>query len=241
MSLAHHWEPRELTHGLTKNRQVRTIVKRGVDSGLVVRERCGDEVCAGRHAAADVLDGHAVGHDEGVALGPQVTHGLLEGATVRTRAIRGVDGHDVGTGVHAGNRVAQGRRDVDALVPLLPQADDGNLDAALDGSNVRKALAADGRRPSQLTGARHLGNGLRVAQRLAWIGLDAHDELALERLDQRIHRHGTPLLAELGIPGLDEVLGRADKRGVAAQFAIDYGRLLDGRHSLAEEALAHGT
>ena len=80
--------------------------------------------------------------------------------------------------------MAQRGRDVDALVALLPQADHGHLDAALDGGDVGEALAADGSGSPELAGARHGGHELGRAQRLSRIGLDGDDELALERLDE---------------------------------------------------------
>ena len=86
--------------------------------------------------------------------------------------------------------MAQRGRDVDAVVTLLPEADDGNLNAALDGGNVREALAADCCGTAQLAGAGNLGHGLRVPHGFSGIRLDAHDELALEGLDERIDSHG---------------------------------------------------
>ena len=85
--------------------------------------------------------------------------------------------------------MAQRRGDVDALMAVLPQADDRDLDAALDCGDVGEALAADGRGAPQLAGARHGRHVLGRAQRLAGIGLDADDELALKGFDQGMHGH----------------------------------------------------
>ena len=76
--------------------------------------------------------------------------------------------------------------------PAATQARAWRNDAALDGGDVGEALAADGRGASQLAGARHGRHVLGRAQRLAGIGLDADDELALEGFDQGMHGHGIP-------------------------------------------------
>ena len=70
----------------------------------------------------------------------QRTEGVLDGLAIGTWAISGINCHDIGTGGNAGASVAQRRRDVDALVPILPQADDGDLTAALNGGDVGKRL-----------------------------------------------------------------------------------------------------
>ena len=85
--------------------------------------------------------------------------------------------------------MTQRRRDVNALVPILPQADDGNLTATLNGGNVGKALATNGGGAAELASARHLSHGLGRTKRLAHIRLNAHDELALQGLNQRIDGH----------------------------------------------------
>ncbi len=80
--------------------------------------------------------------------------------------------------------MAQRGRDEDAVVALLPQANDGHFHATLDGSDVGEALAANGRSAAELAGARDLGHGLRMAHGLAGIGLHRRDEAAAERVDK---------------------------------------------------------
>ena len=119
----------------------------------------------------------------------QRTESIFDGLAIGTRTIGGVDRHDIGTRSNAGASVAQRRRDVNALVPILPQADNRNLTATLNGGNVGKALAANGGGAAELASARHLSHGLRRTKRLAHIRLNAHDELALQGLNQRIDGH----------------------------------------------------
>ena len=119
----------------------------------------------------------------------QRTEGILDRLAIGARTIGGVDRHDIGTGSNAGASVTQRRRDVNALVPILPQADDGNLTATLNGGNVGKALAANGGGAAELASARHLSHGLGRTKRLAHIRLNAHDELALQGLNQWIDGH----------------------------------------------------
>ena len=85
--------------------------------------------------------------------------------------------------------MTQCRRDINAFVPILPQADDGNLTATLNGGNVSKALAANGGGAAQLASARHLSHGLGRTKWLAHICLNAHDKLTLQGLNKRIDGH----------------------------------------------------
>ena len=119
----------------------------------------------------------------------QRAEGILDRLTIGARTIGGVDRHDIGTGSNAGASVTQRRRDVNALVPILPQADNRNLTAALNGGNVGKALAANGGGAAKLASAGHLSHGLGRTKRLAHIRLNAHDELTLQGLNQRIDGH----------------------------------------------------
>ena len=153
-----------------------------------MRKRGGHQIEAHVDCTANVLDGGAVSHQEH-AFFVQRTEGVLDGLAIGARAIGGIDSHDVGTGGNAGTSMTQRRRDIDALVPILPQADDGNLAAALNGGDVCKALAANGSGATELAGARHLSHGLGRTERLAHIGLNAHNELALQGLNQRIDGH----------------------------------------------------
>ena len=125
---------------------------------------------------------------------------VLERLAIGTRAIGSVDCHDIGTGGNAGASMTQRRRDVDALVPILPQADDGDLAAALNGGDVGKPLAANGGGTAKLTGARHLSHSLGCTKRLTHIGLDTHDELALQGLNQWINGHFHLNLSQNGLP-----------------------------------------
>lgn len=97
----------------------------------------------------------------------QRAEGILDRLAIGTRTIGGVDRHDIGTRSNAGTSVTQRRRDVNALVPVLPQTDDGNLTATLNGGNVGKALAANGGGAAKLASARHLSHGLGRTKRLA--------------------------------------------------------------------------
>ena len=153
-----------------------------------MRKRGGYKVEAHINRTANVLDGGTIRHQEHTLL-VQRAEGILDRLAVGTRAIGGVDRHDIGTGSNAGASVTQRRRDVNALVPILPQADDGNLTATLNGGNVGKALAANGGGATELASARHLSHGLGRTKRLAHIRLNAHDELALQGLNQRIDGH----------------------------------------------------
>lgn len=119
----------------------------------------------------------------------QRAEGILDGLAIGTRTIGGVDRHDIGTGSNAGASVTQRRRDVNALVSILPQADNRNLTATLNSGNVGKALTANGGGAAKLASARHLSHGLGRTKRLAHIRLNAHDELALQGLNQRIDGH----------------------------------------------------
>ena len=157
-----------------------------------MRKRRRDDVAADLDGIPDVLDGHAVCHDKGLALGTQVADRLCEGPSVRAGTVGRIECDDVGARVHAGNGMAQRRRDVDPLMPFLPEADDGDLDPALDGSDVGESLAADGSASSLLAGLCHLCHGLGMAKRLSRIGLDRDNELAFERLNQRRDFHLSP-------------------------------------------------
>ena len=137
---------------------------------------------------ANVLDGGTIRHQEHTLL-VQRTEGVLDGLAIGTRTIGGIDRHDIGTRGNAGASVTQRRRDVNALVPILPQADNRNLTATLNGGNVGKALTANGGGAAKLASARHLSHGLGRTKRLAHIRLNAHDELALQGLNQRIDGH----------------------------------------------------
>ena len=86
--------------------------------------------------------------------------GVFERGAVGTQAARRVDRDDIGACGDAGARMAGGRRDVNALVALFPQTDDGNLDAALDGGDIGEALATNGRGAAQLGRTGDLGHGL---------------------------------------------------------------------------------
>ena len=90
--------------------------------------------------------------------------------------------------MNASDGVTQGGGDVNALVTLFPQTDDGNLNATLDGCDVGKTLAANGAGASQFACARHLSHGFGVTQRFAHVGLNAGNELALQLLNEG--RHG---------------------------------------------------
>ena len=153
-----------------------------------MRKRGGHQVEAHVDSTTNILDSSTVGHQEHALL-VQWTEGVLDGLAIGTRAISGINCHDVGTGGNAGASMTQRRRDVDALVSILPQADDGDLAAALNGGDVGKTLAANGGGAAELASARHLGHGLGRTKRLAHIRLNAHDELALQGLDQRINGH----------------------------------------------------
>ena len=82
--------------------------------------------------------------------------------------------------------MTQRRRDVDALVSFLPNADDGHLGTSLNSGNVGKSLAADSASAAQLAGACHLRHRFRVAQGLTHVGLAAYNELPLELLNNGI-------------------------------------------------------
>lgn len=111
-----------------------------------MRQRGGHQVEAHVDSTTNILDGGTVGHQEHALL-VQRTESIFDGLAIGTRTIGGVDRHDIGTRSNAGASVAQRRRDVNALVPILPQADNRNLTATLNGGNVGKALAANGGAP----------------------------------------------------------------------------------------------
>ena len=50
----------------------------------------------------------------------QRTEGILDRLAIGARTIGGVDRHDIGTSSNAGAGVTQRRRDVNALVSILP-------------------------------------------------------------------------------------------------------------------------
>ena len=111
-----------------------------------MRECGGYQVEAHINRTANVLDGGTIRHQEHTLL-VQRAEGILDRLAIGTRTIGGVDRHDIGTRSNAGTSVTQRRRDVNALVPVLPQTDDGNLTATLNGGNVGKALAANAAAP----------------------------------------------------------------------------------------------
>ena len=84
--------------------------------------------------------------------------------------------------------MTQRRRDVNALVPILPQADDGNLTATLNGGNVGKALAPNGGGAAELASARHLRHGLGRTKLARPYTPERSNELALQGLNQRMRR-----------------------------------------------------
>ena len=129
----------------------------------------------------------------------QRTEGILDRLAIGARTIGGVDRHDIGTSSNAGAGVTQRRRDVNALVSILPQANNRNLTATLNGGNVGKALAANGGGAAEFASARHLSHGLGRTKRLAHIRLNAHDELTLQRLNQRINGHFNLNLSQNGL------------------------------------------
>lgn len=83
-----------------------------------MRKRGGYKVEAHINRTANVLDGGTVGHQEHTLL-VQRTEGVLDGLAIGTRTIGGIDRHDIGTRGNAGTSMAQRRRDVNALVPIL--------------------------------------------------------------------------------------------------------------------------
>ena len=176
----------ELLHGLAHQRHIRAVSHAAVDGGARVRKRGGGDIAADGERMADVLDGGAVRHHEHALL-LQRTHRVLKRLAVGARAIGSVDCHDVGACHHAGARMTQRGRDVDALVAFLPDADDGHLSSAFDGRDIGQALAADAASAAQLARTGHLRHGLGVAQRLAHIRLAAGDDLAAQLLDNGIH------------------------------------------------------
>ena len=142
-TLANDRKAGEFLSRLTQERQVGAIGHGAVDGGDAVRKRGGYQVKAHINSTANVLDGGTIRHQEYTLL-VQRAEGILDRLAIGARTIGGVDRHDIGTGSNAGASVTQRRRDVNALVPILPQADDGNLTATLNGGNVGKALAPNG-------------------------------------------------------------------------------------------------
>ena len=153
-----------------------------------MRERGGHQIEAHIDRTTNILDSGAVRHQEHALL-VQRTESILERLAIGARTIGGVNRHDVGTGGNASASVTQRRRDVNALVSILPQADNRYLTATLNSGNVGKALAANGGGAAEFASSRHLSHGLGRTKRLAHIRLNAHDELTLQGLNQRIDGH----------------------------------------------------
>ena len=128
---------------------------------------------------ANVVDGHAVSHGEHPLL-LKGSEGVGHRFSIGTGAVRGINGHDVGAGRHAGARMPKRRRDVDAVMAVLPQSDDRHLDTPFYRRDIGKSLATNGSSPTKLARARHEGHSLRRAERLARICLNAHDQRSLK-------------------------------------------------------------
>ena len=138
---------------LAQERQIGTVGHGAIDSGNTMRKRGGHQVKAHVDSTTNILDGGTVGHQEHALL-VQRTEGVLDGLAIGTWAISGINCHDVGTSGNAGASMTQRRRDVDALVSIFPQADDGNLAAALNGGDVGKTLAANSGGATMVSGVR---------------------------------------------------------------------------------------
>ena len=71
--------------------------------------------------------------------------------------------------------------------------------AVMTSAAVFASCGKDGSGATELAGARHLSHGLGRTERLAHIGLNAHDELALQGLNQRINGHFDLNLSQNGL------------------------------------------
>lgn len=124
----------------------------------------------------------------------------------------------------------------------------------LDGRDIGEALATDGRGAAELASTGHAGHDLRRTQGLTGVGLDTHDELALERFNDGMHAlpfriedpsaktarsHLCDRAGALTLQRCQQMLGGADQRGIALELA-DQDRGLEKRiERLARVALRH--
>ena len=91
-----------------------------------------------------VIQGPAVGHDEDLRTGlTETLDGLSQAQFVGTGAAGTVQRHDLAPGGGHGNGVSECRGDEDAVVTVLPQADDGDVDVLADEGQIRQSLCAD--------------------------------------------------------------------------------------------------
>ena len=167
-ALADHRHTGELLDDAGQQFQVRPLGLLTVPR--VTRQRRRNDVGTRLDGAPGIPQGPAVRHDQG-PFPLQLRDGLGVVAPVGAGAAGGVDGDDIRARHHACPRVAQARGDVDAVVPLLPQADDGHLHTALDGRDVRQPPATDRGGAPDLGGARDLRHRLGVAHGLAGVRL----------------------------------------------------------------------
>ena len=91
---------------------------------------------------AGIVKAAAVGHDQDIRANLlEAGHRLGEGAAIRPRAARGINGDDLRTSGGNGDGVIQGRGDEDAVVTVLPQADHGDLDVLIDQARSARPWA----------------------------------------------------------------------------------------------------
>lgn len=159
-ALADDGKAGKLLGRLAQERQIGTVGHGAIDSGNTMRKRGGYQVETHINRTANVLDGGTIRHQEHTLL-VQRAESILDRLAIGARTIGGVDRHDIGARSNAGASVTERRRDINAFVPILPQADNRNLTATLNGGNVGKALAANGgasRRAAMLCRIRNSAN-----------------------------------------------------------------------------------
>ena len=86
--------------------------------------------------------------------------------------------------------MGEGRGDEDAVVAVLPQADDGDVDVLADEGQVRQPLCADADGAAGDAGLGHLVHGAGVAHGLTRVGLGGGDESSLEAFQNGVHPRG---------------------------------------------------
>ena len=124
-----------------------------------------------------VIQGAAVSHDEDLGAGrSHPLDGLGQAQPVGAGAPGAVQCHDLASGGGHGDGVGEGRGDEDAVVAVLPQADDGDVDVLADEGQVRQPLCADADGAAGDAGLGHLVHGAGVAHGLARVGLGGGDE-----------------------------------------------------------------
>ena len=144
-----------------------------------------DQVRPGLDGGRGVVEGAAIRHDERLGAGPDPGDGRGQAQPVRSRAAGAVDGYDMRSGVGHSQGMPQRRGDEDAVVAVLPEPDDRDLDGGTGVLDIGQPLDPDGPGTADDRRGRELRGGAGVAHRFTGVCLAGNDELGAEGLKAR--------------------------------------------------------